>query len=271
MTSFFRAAALAITFLVPIDSALAALPDPIARIPFELRSGLPTVKVTIGDKVIPLFIDLGGYSPIALTYAALLNAPVKYSGVSDKWKDATGAIHESKRFAAPNVTIAGTSFGDLQGGEFSFPEGRDEADPKGYIGFGILKNYLLVFDYPANMLRLYPSGDLRAMAAECGDKQFPLQVANGVLQTVIDTNKGKLIFQWDTGSTLSILRPSSISEPGKYLQSFNKFMIGERQFAPMVFELREFGAPAVDGVLGTDFFQSRVICLDVKTSVGAVR
>ena len=267
----FRVASHLTILLISICPALAAASEALTKIPFELRGQLPTAKITVGGKVIPLFIDLGGYLPIALTQGALRQATVNYTGTSDKWKDSTGAIHESKRFVAPDVTIAGASFGDLQGAEFSFQEGPDAADPKGYIGFGLLKNYLLVFDYKMSMLRLYRSGDSGAITAECGSQQFPIEVVNGVVQSTIDTEKGKLIFQWDTGSSRSILRPSAIGEAGIPLRSFRNFQVGEKQLAPIVFEMREFAAPAVDGVLGTDFFESKIVCFDIKTGRGGVR
>ena len=266
-----RAVSVLTTFLFSAHSAFAAVPEALTKIPFKLRSQLPTVKVNIGGKSIPLFIDLGGFSPIALTKGALRQVTVNYTGISDKWKDSTGTIHESPRYVAPNVMIAGTAFGDLQGSGTSFPESPDEADPKGYIGLGLLKDYLLVFDYKLRMLRLYPSGDPRVIVAECGSQHFPIQVVNGVVQSTIDTEKGKLIFQWDTGSSRSLIRPSAIGESGIPLRSFRSFQIGEKQLGPVVFEMREFGAPAVDGVLGTDFFESKVVCFDIKNGRGAIR
>ena len=269
---YFRAVSLLTALLLSAHSAFAAVPEVLTKIPFELRSQLPTAKISVGGKAIPLFIDLGGYLPISLTKGALRQVTVNYTGTSDKWKDSTGTIHESKRFVAPNVVIAGTSFGDVQGAESLFPESPDAADPKGYIGFGLLKKYLLVFDYVLGVLRLYPSGDPTAIEAECGSQHFPIQVVDGVVQTVIDTDKGKLIFQWDTGSTRNVIRPSSIGEKGTPLRPFRSFQIGEKQLtASVVFEVREFAAPAVDGVLGTDFFASRVVCFDVKTGRGAIR
>jgi len=92
-----------------------------------------------------------------------------------------------------------------------------------------------------------------------------------VVQSTIDTEKGKLIFQWDTGSSRSLIRPSAIGEAGIPLRSFRSFQIGEKQLRPVVFEMREFAAPAVDGVLGTDFFESKVECFDIKNGRGAVR
>ena len=267
-----RAVSILTAFFFPLHSAFAAVPEALTKIPFELRSQLPTAKVNVGGQSIPLFIDLGGHLPVALSKGALRQVKVNYTGTSLKWRDWTGTIHESKRFVAPDVMIAGTSFGDLQGAEFNFPESADAADPKGYIGFGLLKNYLLVFDYILGVLRLYPSGDPTAIEAECGSQHFPIQVADGVVQSVIGTDKGKLIFQWDTGSTRNVIRPSSIGEAGTPMRPFRSFQIGEKQLtAQVVFEVREFAAPAVDGVLGTDFFASRVICFDVKTGRGAIR
>ena len=41
--------------------------QPLIQVPLELRSGMPTTTVSVGGTPLRLFVDLGGYSAIALT------------------------------------------------------------------------------------------------------------------------------------------------------------------------------------------------------------
>jgi hypothetical protein len=249
---------------------------PQAQIRFSVQTQLPAFTATVAGVPLLLFVDLGGFSPIALTPAALANIAVTFSGKSMRSRDSTGATFERRSFVAPDVVVGGTGVGSLEGTELPpFPSGSPMNAFAGYLGFGFLQRFLLVFDYPEGVLTLYRSGDTEAMARSCGPNRFAIKVANGVVQSSIDTEKGPLVFHWDTGSSESVLRPSAIglsasaSDPA--LQSFAKFELGGKNLGRTIFSLREFRAPAVDGVLGNDFLESRVLCIDVQQRVGAIK
>ena len=44
--------------------------------------------------------------------------------------------------------------------------------------------------------------------------------------------------------------------------TFARFDVASRPAGPQRLMMREFAAPDVDGVLGTDFFATRVVCFD---------
>ena len=254
------------------------------EIPIELRGGMPTTTVTVGGKALSLFVDLGGYGAIALTGAELRRVEVRYLADSTRSTNASGEIYESRRFVAPAVSLGGVLLGDLEGNEFVFPETAAPPDRNGYIGFALLSRFLLIVDYPGRSLRLYASGSKDAMTRECGDKLFEIDVVNGIAQSIADTDHGKLVFSWDTGSTRSVIRPSavgaSIQAGAPTLEAaasrapphrMAKFVLGSRDFGPQSFLPIDYRGVAVDGVLGTDFFASRVVCLDIGRGKGAVR
>lgn len=252
-------------------------PAPI-RVPIVLRNGLPTATVEVSGKALSLFLDLGGYNAIALTPQELSRVPVTFLEGTVRSIQASGAIYESRRFVAEEVSLGGTSVGALEGSEFIFSEGAAPPDRNGYIGFGLLSRFLVVIDYPDRSVRLYPSGSSDALTRECGTRAFAVDVVDGVAQSTVDTEQGKLVFSWDTGSSRSVLLPSAIKRSRRSTESgpsaayrIGKFVLGEREFGLQDFLLIDYRGLTTDGVLGTDFFAPRVVCLDMGTGVGAVR
>jgi hypothetical protein len=253
--------------------------QPWIEVPLELRSGMPTTVVSIGGTPLKLFIDLGGYSAIALTEAELKQVAVRYLTESTRSTNASGDIYDGRRFVAPGVSLGGVLLGDLEGSEFVFPETAAPPDRNGYVGFALLSRFLLIVDYPNGSLRLYASGSKEAMVRECGANSFEIDVVGGVAQSIADTDHGQLVFSWDTGSTRSVVRPSAIGRrvragaPGSEAlpHRMAKFVLGSRDFGPQSFLPIDYRGVTVDGVLGTDFFASRVVCLDIGRGKGAVR
>ncbi len=240
---------------------------------------MPTATIGIGGKPLRLFIDLGGHGALALTQNELMQVPVSYLTESIRSTNASGEIRESRRFVAPDVVLGGVSFGDLEGSEFIFPPTAAPPDRNGYIGFALLSRFLVVLDYAHQALRLYPSGSAEAFLRECGPETFVIDIVDGVPQSVVKTNSGRLVFSWDTGSTRSVIRPSAVGRVASNTQDargfqshmIESFVLGAKQFGPQAFVLIDYPGLAVDGVLGTDFFASHVVCLDIPQGAGAVR
>ena len=278
MSRICAAIAVAVSVAISGCSTTPGAIQPLIQVPLELRSGMPTTTVSIGGTPLNLFVDLGGYSAIALTEAELKRVAVRYLTDSTRSTNASGDIYESRRFVAPEVSLGGVLLGDLEGSEFVFPEtAAAPPDRNGFIGFALLSRFLLIVDYPSGSLRLYASGSKDAMIRECGDKSFEIDVVNGVAQTIADTDHGRLVFSWDTGSTRSVIRPSAVGvsvkagapgSPGAPPHRMTKFVLGSRDFGPQSFLPIDYRGVAVDGVLGTDFFASRVVCLDIGRGKG---
>ena len=269
----------AVALLVSGCASDSSVPVSPIRIPVELHGGMPTVSIGIAGKTLKLFVDSAGYNAIALTSDELRDVPVKYSGESTRSTNASGEIYESRRFVAPDVVLGGVAIGDLDGGEFVFPAAAAPPDRNGYIGFALLSRFLFVLDYPNHEIRLYPSGSTAAFASECGAKQFDIDIVNGVAQSVAHTSDGALAFSWDTGSTRSVIRPSAIgmtTDAAKGVRAMrshrmSRFALGAQDAGPQDFVVIDYAGIGVDGVLGTDFFRSRVVCLDFPQGAGAFR
>lgn len=245
-------------------------PQPL-RVSFSLVANLPTVDAQVNGVRERLVLDLGGYSAVAIHTDIIPSLNVKYSGVSDSWRDASGSVHSSRRFIVDKLKLGEFFAVAIQGSEL---DGSLAGGQNGYVGFGLLDHQFLVFDYINKELRIYARYSENLMNSECGGVTFPISVVNGVVETKLQTEKGDFIFQIDTGSTDNVFRPSALSDP-KYSKitsvPFSKFSIGNRDFGRVRLPLREFNAPDVDGVLGTAFLNSKVFCVDIQNSVASFR
>jgi hypothetical protein len=247
------------------------------RIPFhmESRSNLPTVTATISGKPVSLLLDLGGYHAIALKPAVAQALAVDFGAGNKTLGDSSGTEHTSHDLSVSKLVVGNLTLDHLEGGEL---RGHDNLPQDGYLGLGLLQGYLAVFDYPKEELRLYPAGAVAAMRAECGTSVIPITVEDGVVLSSAVTDRGTFKFVWDTGSSWNLLRPTALGEkpaggPGQQPPSFStsKLVLGGRDFGAANFPLVQFSAPDADGFLGTPFFQSKVVCLDVTHGVAAIK
>lgn len=268
------AATFALGLIAACHAATPAAPAPI-RVPFQLQHGLPTIKAALGGKPVSLIVDLGGGSMLALTTSALQKVTVNFTGKARQFSDSAGNITRTRDYIAPHFVSGSLALDQLAGNELS---GRKSFPWDGYLGIGVLKRYLLVFDYPRHELRLYPSGARAMMRKECGDATIPIELVKGVVQSIVATDHGTLTFAWDTGSNLDIVHPSAVGatyKPGSdgSLQTvtFKHFSMGGRNFEPVEMALMPFSAPAVDGFIGSPFMHTHVVCVDPGAGVAAIR
>jgi hypothetical protein len=253
----------------------ASKPVPLVDIPIELRQRLPNVDVLISGQRFKLFLDLGGFHAIGLTSAELGRADVQWIDSPHTLMNSADNMFESRRFIAPDVAIGGVSFGDLEGGEFLFDDTLAPPDRNGYIGMGLLGQFLVVLDYPARRVRLYASGDRRAFAAECGRNAFDVSLVDRVAQSVLSTEHGDLRVEWDTGATHNFIRPAAIGRgrdagPAQPSLTIASVRLAAQELGPLEFRVAQFHAPALDAILGTSFFLSKKVCLDLPQGLGAI-
>ncbi|MBU6246991.1 MAG: hypothetical protein KGN77_04480 [Xanthomonadaceae bacterium] len=259
-------AGVALAFLLGVAHAATPLPGPI-RVPIRLEHGLPTTQATIGGKPVTLFIDIGNYQVVGLKTAVLARVPVTFTGDAESWRDASGRVFSSRIFHATGLAAGGLAVARFDGNELIGDPGNGDYPQDGLIGFGLLHRYQMVFDEAGGQLRLYPSSAQGVLQAECGSVGGPLRVENGVLVSEVQTDRGPLRVQWDTGASNDVLRPSSIASRVKDADllrryTFDRFDVAGQGAAAQTFVMRPFRAPDVDAVLGTGFFARHVVCLD---------
>jgi hypothetical protein len=252
---------------------------PLADIPVEIRNRLPTVHVRVSGQPFTLFLDLGGYSAIALTTSELARVPVRLRDGSDRFRNSKGQVLTSRRFLAESVFLGSFFLGDLEGSESIFGDSVPP-DRNGHIGMPVLGRYLLVIDYPQKRVRLYDSGNTAALMDECGGETFPIRLEKGIAVSTGSTEHGDRLFIWDTGSTDNVVRPSALPpekaagrriDDGPPVVTLERLKLGGLDIGPQQFRLVQFGAPDVDAYLGADLFESRRVCLDIRKGIGAIR
>jgi len=242
-------------------------------VPFTMQGHVPTVSAQLNGQPIRLAIDLGGYSSLAVRTAALGKMAVAFDGHVDRWKDAEGTEHASRTFSIDELRAGDFMATHVDSSELVTPivGGQD-----GYIGFGLLQRYVMVFDYMKGELRLYGHTATDMLKIECGANIFPIDVINGVVQAKIPTDRGVFIFQLDTGASENVFRPSALGDAASSFKGitsipFSRFTIGSRDFGRTRIPLREFNAPDVDGVLGSDFLDRKLLCLDPQGHRAAIK
>ena len=251
---------------------------PLAEIPIEIRHRLPTVDVVVSGQVFRLFLDLGGNRAISLTPSEIARATVRLSDRADQFRNSHGQVLSSRRFVAEEVYLGSFLLGDLEGGESIFGDSVPP-DRNGYIGMPVLGRYLFVVDYPNKRVRLYESGNVEALTAECGRETFPIRLNNGIAVSTGSTEYGDRLFLWDTGSTDNVIRPSALPpekavglriDDGPPVATLKKLRLSNRDVGEQRFRVIAFGAPDVDAVLGADLFAALRVCLDIPRGVAAI-
>lgn len=244
-----------------------------AAISFNLVRQLPTIDAEVNGVRVLLYVDLGAFKGIALSGDAMSKAGITLTGDAESFRNASGDIFTTKIFKVAKLKLGDLLIEDLEGVELGDFKGLRGSGLDGYIGFGLLREYALVFDYSGKTLSLYPTKS-HTLRRTCGNGNFPIRVSNGVTETVVKTDRGDLIFQIDTGASDNVLRPSAVSMNANTNQTsypFSKFDIGALRIGRIRMPLREFGAPDVDGVLGTTFFEGRTVCLDFSEGLGWIK
>ena len=249
-------------------------PEAIARVPFSVNeTGLPTVDARIDGASVRLFIDTGGYKPIALKQGVIRHLGLSYDKGSSSANDAQGQTYRTRSFTVKQFQAGSLVLSPAHGADL--PVLATHAYPQdGYLGYGVLKNHILVIDYAKGELLMYaPAGGSAVLEDECGGGTFDFEIKNAVIEAKVETDAGLRTFQFDTGANRNIVRPASMAPATQEVQTevtFKRFILGNVKLGPMSFWVIPYRAPDVDGVLGREFFAAHRVCLDLSSGKGAI-
>jgi hypothetical protein len=258
----------ALPFIAVAQSEPAA--DAPVTVPIELVNNFPVLDVSVDDQSVPVMFDLGGSDEIVLSKAALDSLPVERLAETYAWVDAKGNRLESRRFRIPELRIGSLVLRDVSGHEDAEAATyRKTPAGAGYIGAALVRSFKLVVDYGRRSMTFIPGQSSEAERHGCHGTEIPFDPAMGgepVARAVTDL--GELVFVWDTGAPMSLVRDSvvkarGVTPDGLYISS-NRFQMGGEDFGPMRLRLFSFSEPAeVDGFIGHDFFAKHVVCIDL--------
>ena len=262
------------TYLIVLASGLlvanAAPTTDSTVIPIRLSGNFALVEVRIGGRDMPLLFDTGDSRGILLAQPVIDRIKAKPVGQSSKVIDLKGNIVESPSFEIPRLQIGSIEFenviADLDVHDPSYQP--DQHGQQGFLGTALLKPYQVVIDYSRLTLTLIAPGSSRARAGDCRGAAVPfVEQWRGEPVTEAETELGRVVLWWDTGSPLSILttrfaqqaRPKIAEGP----MLSDRLGLGGSEFGPWPFEVVDFALPpGFEGFIGYDFFAQHVVCMD---------
>ena len=259
--------------VLALSSEPGALEPPVAhltanKIPIELRENFPILVATVDGIDVQLKFDLGDSTDLVLQQSVLDHIKAVPTGESAKFQGLYG-VFESPLFKVARVQIGTSVFIDV----VARPDVRDPSyrpggqGEKGYLGTGLLKSSEVVLDYAHRTMTLVPRvGDERSPGT-CNGTAVPFSTNwNGAPVTEADTDLGRVVLWWDTGSPISFLRKSIAhavrSQPLGETVTTKRFTLGDSDFGPWEFDLLDVNLPGFDGAIGYDFFARHVVCID---------
>lgn len=256
-----------------------AIKDICTALPVRYSSSkLPVIETVIGEKKRYLKLDTGANSQLNLNTHFLKSVKAKKSRPST-YTNIKNETFQTSSFLIPTFEFGELIFSPVEAtemkGEFSRSAtlGKSHWTQDNYFGRFVLEKINLLLDFPHN--KLWQIGSQEALERAGFDLNKMVKVPfelneKGILIDVM-TEMGKLRLSFDTGSTLTIVKPQSsealfCKHENEHLPiySCNKFQIGGHDFGQLniygwdVFPLEQ----NIDGVLGMNFIKDHIIYID---------
>jgi len=238
------------------------------NIPIELRGNFPILVATVDGIDVPLKFDLGDASPLILQQGVLDQINAVPTGETSKFRGVNG-VFESPLFKVARIQIGTMVFTDVVA-RLDVPEPTYQpgaSGEKGYLGTGLLIAYELVVDYANRMMTLIPRTGNKGSSGSCAGTAVPFSPDwNGQPVTAADTDLGRMLLWWDTGSPVSAIRKAFVEKlrlpESEDTVVARSFILGNADFGPWQFDVWDMALPGFDGFIGYDFFARHVVCID---------
>lgn len=213
--SMLRALGCWLAFVSIAPTADAPSADSPVVVPIDLVNNFPVLEITIDDRSLPVMFDLGGSDAVVLSTDALKLLRVERLAETYAWVDAKGNRLESQRFRVPELRIGSVVLRDVKGHEDAEAETyRKTPAGVGYLGAALVRPFKLVIDYGQRSMTLLPRDAPDAAQLGCSGTEVPFDPDwDGDPVTRAVTDLGELVFVWDTGAPMSLMRHSPISSP----------------------------------------------------------
>lgn len=287
MCCFSVAFGLTVLPLISLGPSPAGVPQALdaIRLPVTIVKSNPVTTITVAGQTIQAIVDIGGDVDGALTLskevidgasAAYLDTVVTNDGAGREFK--------RPRFRVPVAGIGGQTFDNMvvvQAPDLTAGEGP--AVPNA-IGREFLSRYLVVLDYASASITLWPPDTVTPPGIDCGRIHVPMKQTEEDRLVVSDfeTQSGRVRLLWDTGATYSVLSeaiagklelPTTVRGPDspKFYQSRMLSAAGQ-DVGPLEFVVLPLEVSKdFDGMLGRNFFEHHVVCLDYRREEIRVR
>ena len=264
------------------DKPISASVD-FSEIPFEMAGGMIIVKASINGEAGNFILDTGAPGIV-------LNAN------NDEFDAMTNASSVSGNMQVGEVTVQNFQLGIIrmdkaQGHllDVHHLEAACGIDLMGLIGFDVLRNYELLFDFPNNKIQAFKSGKANHHSGVSPKSSFSFMLCGHVPVILARVGNKRAFLGLDSGAEVNLLNakyfdkinPSQLSNVQPELLTGldnmpknvmaadvkNTSIKGEQLsemryvFADLSRLQNDFNTP-IDGLLGMPFFQNRVISID---------
>jgi hypothetical protein len=240
-------------------------------VPLKLSHQLAIVMVKIDGTDVPLLLDSGDQSPLALRQSALDQIKAVPTSGSFSGQDVKG-IFEAPKYRVSRVEIGQASFSDIIARlDVHSPSNRPvDLGQEGLLGTGLFKSYKVVIDYPHRTMILVTEGSESTLCRGTAVPFSPLPPNNQPREplTEAETDIGSVTLWWDTGAQTSVLSKRFVQPAKAKLAkddslTTSRLNLGGTNFGPWRFETMDISLPPFfDGFLGYDFFARHVVCFD---------
>lgn len=255
-------------------------------IDMEVSNNLPFIRLKLENEEVKFMLDTGARNQVLVLekdIIAKLTSLIPFS-VMERSTDITGKMFTVKKYILPKFNIGDISFVQLRVVEDSNwgLKSGGSIDKDGVIGLELFLEKGIILDYPNRKLVIID----RKMPEEYDcDNWHNLQFKvdrDGVSIFANIDGKGEKRFILDTGSTISLIKPTSIgnnipsnhcnislTQDGKcsFIKPSN-ISISNIDVVENMFYIYNFQAEfEPDGILGYDFIANKVIYIDFAKRV----
>jgi hypothetical protein len=272
--------AIGLVALSTLGLAAAATSQPRSEGALQLRltfvESTPVTTIFIGMRAIRAIVDTSaGDADGALT---LSHDVIEGSGATRLGDavmiDAQGRQFSRPHFRIPVLIVDGHLFQDVDAVEALPASSLTDPSPN-VIGKFFLSRYLVVIDFADANISLWPPGTVDPAGVDCGHIRIPMEGTQEerLAVSAFDMPAGRVRLSWSTSASHSLLTMSAAEKLG--LEMMSRGSNGPKSFRPKSLEAsgREMGpldfavlpqqlSEDFDGILGRDFFDQHLVCLD---------
>jgi len=248
--------------LFGLSALLFVPPSPAQPIPFELDGGLISVPVEVGERTLPLMLDLGDFRALSLSSGVLDTVAVAFTGEVDVYANFAGDRLEARRFVARDVALGLVRHDSLAGSEDVFDPANLSPNPYGAIGRGFFGERTLTLHYADSTLTI---GDERVPEDAC----LRLDDSEGMLRVRARVDGAPRTLLVDTGAMVSVLDTTAVPETERVQGDHSAYraasveLDGEGVGEALFFRVG-LGAPGFDGILGADILGRYRVRMDLR-------
>ena len=249
------------------------------RLPLTFVQSIPVTTIAVGGQTMQAIVDIsGGDADGALTLSkeAIESAHGVILGTAVA-NDALGHEFTRPRFKVSGVTIGGHTFQEIRVVQAMVQASGDGPPVPNSIGKHFLSEYFVVVDYAGASISLWPPDTKSPAGENCGRTRIPMEptTEDRLAVSEFETSSGRVRLLWGTGNAYSMLpettarklRLATVTrgpDSPKFYQSKTLSAAGQ-DLGPLEFVVLPLKLPSdFEGILGGNFFEHHVVCLDYQ-------